>query len=71
MIDMLLSVHVPQAALPEEACPDNVPGSASHVPKASHFEGVHNAIVRVCALRYLEARSAVRLKLLLIILDDS
>ena len=68
---MLLSVHVPQTALPKEACPDNVPGGASHVPKAGHFEGVHYAIVRVCALRYLEAGSAVRLKLLLIILDDS
>ena len=70
MIDMLLGVHVPQAALLEETSPDAVPRGPCHMPKTGHFQGVDHAVVGVGAVRDFEARRAVWLELFLIILYD-
>ena len=70
MIDMLLGVHVPQAALLEETSPDAVPRGPGHMPKTGHLQGVDHAVVGVSAVGDLEARRAVWLELLLIILYD-
>lgn len=70
VIDMLLRVHVPQAALLEETSPDAVPRGPSHMPKTGHLQGVDHAVVGVGAVGDFEARRAVWLELFLIILYD-
>ena len=71
VVEMLLHIHVPQAALSEQACPADVPRRASHVPETSHFQGVHHAVVSVRAVRDLEAWCAVRFQLVLRVLNDA
>ena len=50
MIDMLLGVHVPQAALLEETSPDAVPRGPCHMPKTGHLQGIDYAVVGVGAV---------------------
>ena len=70
VIDVLLIIHVAQATLSEESCPDHIPCSPSHVAEACHFEGVDDTVVGVRAIRNFEARRAVGLQLILCVLDD-
>ena len=70
VIYMLLRVHVPQTALPEETGPDDIPSGPSHMPKAGHLQGVHHAVIGMSAVRNFEAWSAIWLKLLLVELND-
>ena len=63
VIDVLVLAHVAQTSLPEEARPDDIPGRPGHVPETRHLERVNDTVVRVRAVRNLEARLAARWQL--------
>ena len=71
VIQVLLIVEVAEFALSEETSPEHVPSCVGHMSKACHFECVDHTVVCVSAIRHFEARCAVRLELVLSVLDDS
>ena len=71
VIQVLLRVDVAEFALTEEACPQNVPSCVGHMSKACHFECVDHTVVCVRAIRHFESWCAVRLELVLRVLNDA
>ena len=69
MINVLLSVHIPESTLPEESSPDDIPSGTRNVPETSHFQGIYDAVVCMRAIANFKARCAIRLELLLVVLD--
>ena len=71
MIDALLACHVSQATLSEQTSPDHIPGCTSHMTEASHLKSIDHAVVRMRAVRDLEAECTVWLQLVLCVLNDA
>ena len=59
VVDVLIRIQILKPALLEEASPCNIPVRAGHVAEACHFKRVHNTVVGVGRLRYLETRSLI------------
>ena len=71
MVKVLVLIDVTQPPLSEETSPANVVLGVANVPKTGHLKRVNHTVVGVGAVRDLETWRAVRLELLLSVLDDA